>query len=343
MLKAFIALTIGLFLVLEVLANLHTPRNIQAPNVAADFWTQWASANPRMCLCVKVTPRVGTAVAFTSNTRSMTLPGHAGVTFKATPAITPTAVEMGLDDSTNLELTGVYNSDSFTQADVIAGKWNYAAVEIFSVCWNNVNLGEFLVFKGNTGEMKDYQTFFNAEARGPLSRLSNDVSIATSRFCRVKEFRDTQCGHTAATVTVGGVAYNVTQTSVTGTPVSVGDQRYSAFFNSSAFAGIDPLAAALPLWMALWANGKLTATSGSNSGVSREIAAVSEATGGFPYVVIATKRPFPFAIDASTTFNLVMGCNRTIEDCIKFGNIVNRRSEDWIPGLETANRIAPTN
>lgn len=321
----------------------HTPRNIQSPYVAADFWAQWSSANPRMCLCVLVTPQVGTAVAFTSNTRPMTLPGHPGVTFKATPAITPTAIEMGLDEAVNLEMTGVYNSDSFVQEDVIAGKWNFAAVEVFCVCWDNVNLGEFLVFKGNTGEVKDYQTFYNAELRSNLARLSNDVSMATSRFCRIIEFRNALCGHTAATVTVGGVAYNVTQTGVTGTPVSVGDQRYSAFFNSSTFAGNDPIEADFPLWLALWANGKITATDGPNTGISREIAGVSEATGGYPYLLLNTKRPFPFPIDTSTTFNLVMGCNRTIEDCMKFGNIVNRRSEDYVPGLETANRITTTN
>ncbi len=322
------------------LTSMHTPRFIQSPYTATDFWNQWSSENPRMCLCILVTPRVGTAVGFTSNTRSMTLPGHVGITFKATPAITPSAVESGLDDVLNLEVTGIYNSDSFVQEDVIAGKWNFAEVEVFSVCWDNVNLGEFLVFKGNIGEMKDYQTYFTAEARGLLSRLSNDVSIATSRFCRVKEFRDSQCGHSASTVTLGGVAYNVTQASLTGNAFSVGDQRFGAIFDTSTLTGNDPAdSAALAIYAAALANGKLTATSGPNSGISREIAHAAESTGGHPYMDIYTKRPFPFAIDSATTFSLVMGCNRTQEDCIKFGNIVNRRSEDFIPGLETANRV----
>lgn len=322
---------------------MHTPRNIQSPYVAADFWTQWSSVNPRMVLCIKVTPRVGTAVGFTSNTRNMTLPGHVGITFKATPAITPTVVESALDEATNLELTGLYNSDSFDQTELMAGKWNFAEVEVFSVSWDNVNLGEFLHFKGNTGEIKDYQTYFTAEARGKLSRLSNDVNIVTSRFCRVKEFRDSQCGHVASTVTVSGTAYNVTQSSVTGTPFSVGDQHFGAIFDTSTWAGNDPTSPNLAAFMLRYSNGKITATSGDNTGVSREIAVMTEATGGHPYVNITTKRPFPFAIDASTTFDLVMGCNRTIEDCIIYGNIVNRRAEDYIPGIEAANRITSAN
>lgn len=321
----------------------HTPRNIQGGYTAADFWTQWSSVTPRMCICMLVTPRVGTALGFTSNTRDMTLPGHVGITFRSTPAITPTVVEQVLDEPTNLELTGLYTSDSFDQTEVLAGKYNFAEIEIFSVCWNNVNLGEFLHFRGNLGEMKDYQTFFTAEARGLISRLSNDAHSVTSRFCRVKEFRDAQCGHTAATVTVSAVAYNTTQTNVTGTAFSVGDQHFGAIFDTSAWAGNDPSSPNLAAFMLRYANGKITATSGDNNGVSREISVMTEATGGHPYVNIITKRPFPFVIDTSTTFNLVMGCNRTIEDCMIYSNIVNRRAEDWIPGIEAANKINESN
>lgn len=326
---------------------MHTPRNVQGPYTATDFWNQWSSVNPRMTLFVKVTPKsfwtgVST-IGFTSNTRDMTLPGHAGITFKSAPGITPTLAEQALDEPTNLEMTGVYKTGIIEQTDVIAGKWNFSTIEVFSACWDNVNLGELVHFKGNLGEVKDYQTYFTAEGRGLISRLSNDVNKVTSRLCRVKEFRDAECGHTATTVVIGGVTYNVTQTNVTGSPVSVGSQYCAAIFDTSTFAGTVPTAPNLATYAALFTNGKITATSGPNNGVSREISGAAEATGGFPYIRMETKRAFPFPIDTSTTFNLVMGCDRTIEDCKKFSNIVNRRAEDWIPGIEVANRIPNSN
>lgn len=326
-------------LLILILTMAHTPRNIQAPNVAADFWTQWGSINPRMCVCVKITPRVGTAIGLTSNTRDMTLPGHVGITFKATPGITPTVIESSLDEPTILEMTGIYNADSFTDEAVRAGTWNFAEVEVFSVSWQDVDLGEFLHFRGNMGEFKDYQTFFTAEGRGLLSRLSNDVNIVTSRFCRVKDFCDTQCGKAVTdTVLIGGNNYEIQQVNKNATP---GIATNSIVFTLADFDGTIPVT--LPeqeAYAALWANGKITGTSGANNGVSREL---SVGTDFGANLILYVKRPFPNTVSSGDDFTITMGCNRTIEDCMKFGNIVNRRAEDWIPGLETANRVRDAN
>lgn len=294
-----------------------------------------------MVVCVKVTSKAefGSVVkGFTTNTRAMTLPGHGGVTFYPTPSITPTIIEQGLDEAANLEMTGVYGTNSFSHVDVIAGKWNFASIEVFTVCWDNVNLGEFLHFKGNLGEIKDYQTYFTAEGRGLIGRLSQEVEIVTSRLCGppVHEFRDASCGHTASTVTVDGVSYNVTQTNEAGSPViSVGG---AVDMDISAFSGTIPTyGAQYTAWLLRWVNGKITCTGGENSGVSREIAAAGESTGGYPFTRFYLKRPFPYDI-ASTTYSLVMGCNRTIEDCMIYSNIVNRRAQDFVPGIEAVTR-----
>lgn len=313
----------------------HEPRN-QSGYVPADFWTQWGSVNPRMCLCVKVTSTAAfgsTVLGFTSNTRDMLLPvGHSGVTFKASPGMSPTVVEQSLDEPSNLEFTGVYQTGSFTQTDVIAGKWAFAEIEVFSVCWDNVNLGEFLHFKGNLGEFKDYGTYFTCEGRGLIARLSQDVDKVTSRLCRVKQFRDAECGHTASTVVISSVTYNITQTGIRLN--AVGDPTDTFLtIKSTDFSGSVPIEN-------FYANGMMTATSGPNSGVSREIAYNATASGGT--MDIQLKRSFPYAFAVNNTVTLIAGCNRTQEDCIKFSNIVNRRAEDFVPGLETVNRLPST-
>lgn len=311
---------------------MHTPRNIQAPNDAADFWGQWNSTTPRMALFIKITPQsfwTGvSAVGITSNTRDMTLPGHPGMTFKSAPGITPTVCEQALGEPANLEMTGVYQTGIFEQADVAAGKWNFSTVEVFSASWEHPEYGELVHAKCKMGEVKDYQTYFTAEARGLMSLLSNDVNKVTSRFCRVKEFRDAECGHTASTVTIASVVYDIEQDTVvfdhagelieTDATVLTGNPPPDDFFK----------------------NGKLTATSGVNNGVSREIAS-SQILAGSLYLKV--KRPFPFDLQAADTVHLIAGCTRTIEDCMKYDNIINRRAEDWIPGIEAVNRVPPSN
>lgn len=316
----------------------HTPRNIQGGYTAADFWTQWSSVNPRVCLMVKITPKSAfggssAAIGFTSNTRDMTLPGHVGITFKSAPGITPSAIETMLDEPSNLEMMGVYQSGSFTQEDVIAGKWNFAEVEVFGVSWENTSLGEFLLFKGNLGDFKDYQTHFNAEARGFLSRLSNDVDMVTQRFCR-HDFGDANCAKSlAGTVTIDGTAYNITETGM------VGDSN-TAEFPSQAIAYSEWAGNVPP--NDFYANGKITCTSGANSGISRELSG-NQRNDGSSVMDLTLKRGFPFETEVGVTFTLVAGCNKTIEHCMRYDNIINRGAEDWIPGIEAVRRIPSAN
>lgn len=321
-------------------AAMHVPRNIQSPFVAADFWTQWSSVMPRMTLCIKVTSKAefgSEVVAFTSNTRNMTLPGHSGVTFYSSPGITPTLIEQSLDEPSNMELSGIYNADSFVQTDVLAGKWSFAEIEVFSVCWDNVNLGEFLHFRGNLGEFKDYGTYFTAEARGLTSRLSQNVDKQTQRLCRVKEFRDAECGHTALTVTIDAVVYNIVEVVEADGSFSPGDTEIGIV--GASFDGNMPPEN-------FYANGKMAITGGANNGLSREIAYNSApieappSSGDF-YVYIQLKRPFPFIIEGAivTDITLTAGCDRTIENCMLYDNIINRRAEDYVPMVETITRL----
>lgn len=332
-----------IFLCAEVFA-LHSPRNIQTPYTADDFWNNWNSVNPKIALFILVTPKTfwsGVApVGFTSNTRDMTLPGHPGIVFKSSPAITPTAVEQILDEPENLEMTGIYQTGVFERRDVLAGKWNFATVEVFSASWGNVNLGELVHFSGNTGEVKDYQRYFTTEARGQLSRLSNDVGKVSSRQCRAKEFRDDECKHSSPTVTIGSHEYDIEQANVAGVRGIAAD---SVVFDLSLFAGELPgNYDDLEEYVLLFVNGKITCVTGENAGVSREIAAAIP-EGGFPSMALYLKRLFPYPIQIGDTFNIVMGCRHILEDCVKYENAVNGRFEAFIPGIESANRIGSAN
>lgn len=321
---------------------MHVPRNIQSPFTATDFWNNWAGVTPRMALFIKVTskPEFGSLVrAFTSNSRNMTMPGHPGVTFYSAPAITNTVFEQVLGESPTMEITGVYSSDSFDPVEVKAGKWGSAEVEIFSASWDDGTgggqdrrkYGELLHGRGKIADIKDYQTYFTAEIRGLISLLSQDVNKATARLCRVHEFGDDECKkNLAGTVTIESVVYNLTET---------GLELDDTYLPSDTFIDvlIGQFAGNVPPEN-FYANGKMTVTGGPNNGLSREIAYNSAVTGD--YISVQLKRPFPFSLsESNATVDLIAGCDRTIEMCMLYDNILNRRAEDYIPGLEQIHRL----
>lgn len=415
----------------------HAPRHVQAPNTAADFWAKYNSTNPRMSVFVLLTPTADwtgvSAVGLTSNTRDMTLPGHPGITFKAAPGIAPTVVETALGETANMELTGVYQTGIFEREDVLAGKWQFAGVEVFVASWDETDLGELLEFKGYIGDFKDYGTYFTAEGRGLIGLLSNEVGEVTQRLCRVYEFGDTRCGkvltgsftydattdHAADVFTkvahgmrtgefvslsvvsgsinggltantgyyvirnspdtykfattlanaragtnitgisdavgvvqvnrgiviINGTVYNMRQASVPGIG-SISGTDNAAFVivaDTTGWDGNDPLAADFPTYTGYFKNGTIKALDGPNAGIKREIAAASEATGGWPYIRIETKRGFPYPIDSTTNFQITMGCTRTMEDCRKYANADRFNGEPYVPGIESANRILSGN
>jgi uncharacterized phage protein (TIGR02218 family) len=294
-----------------------------------------------MALFIKATSKAvfgSEVVAFTSNTRDMTLPGHPGVTFKANPGPTPTIVEQTLDEPTTMEFQASYGADSFTQTDVVAGRWNFAEVEVFSACWDDGEesggddkreYGELLHFRGNLGEFKDYQTYFKAEIRGMISRLSNEVNFVTSRLCRAPELGDpVWCKkNLAGTVTIGSITYDLQYPSLFSVAFPT-PSIDAVWINISGFPDVPP--------DDYFANGKITGVDGVNAGISREIAS-SDLGGGV--LKITLKRPFPYLYTAIDAFTLTAGCDKTLETCKKFGNVANRRAEDWIPGIEAISRI----
>ena len=320
----------------------HIPRNIQSPYTATDFWNRWNSVNPRMALFIKVTPKDFATfstpldtIGFTSNTRDMELPGHSGVVFKSAVGITPSAIEQKLDESATLEMQGMYTDGTFERNDVLGGRWDFADVEVFSAPWDVPDLGELVHFKGNLSEFKDFELSFNAEARGLMARLSSDAGLVTTRYCRVKEFGDSECKFTGSTVTIDSVEYGM-QGLISS--VSVGSERRKIALDDIYYL---PVGAATIQPTGFFDNGVLECSTGANEGISREVLRYEYDDG---VITISVKRAFPFNINPfeSNEFVIKAGCNRTLENCQKYDNVINFRGEPYIPGIEAMNRVPPS-
>jgi len=311
----------------------HSIQNKQGGKTDADFWTQYSSQTPRMCVCIYVEPSSvwlspsRPALGFTSNSRNMTLPGYT-VTFKATPSISPTTVESALNEPSTVEVIGAYMADSFDEDDVLNGKWDGAKVQVLVTCWDDTDFGQWIVHEGDLGEFESYQNYFKAESRGYMARLNNEVGPATSRLCRVKEFRDSECGHTASTVSVGGTSYNV----VNSMTVATVNDRVTLTLNASAGTANNPPST-------FFDSGFIAVSSTAVDLGTLKRGILDHTYNGGVSHTITLQQPFPFTVTVGDVFNLVAGCNRTIDDCLLYDNVVNFRGEPYIPGIENANRV----
>ena len=79
---------------------------------------------------------------------------------------------------------------------------------------------------------------------------------------------------------------------------------------------------------------------GANEGIIREVLYNDDGSAG--KIRFSVKRAFPFPIEVGDGFDLKAGCNRTLEDCKKYGNVINFRGEPFIPGFEAMNRVPPS-
>ena len=316
---------------------MHTPRNVQPPYTADDFWNRWNSVNPRMALFIKITPSnifgrpTDDPIGLTSNTRDMTLPGHS-VTFRSAAGMIPSEMTQSFGEVATMEFQGFYSDNLFTAEDVINGKLTDASVEIFASPWDDVNLGELVFFTGNLAELEHHDTYFKGEVRGLSARLSQETGPVTSRSCRVA-FRSAACGHTASTVTIGGNTFNIQYSGTLGGNVI---QSTRSFLTVSLNPWPDPI---IP--QNFFQNGKVTI-----NGVTRQIAesfSADEDDVPEPEVplTLKLKRPFPFTPELGDAVTIIAGCNKRVEDCQKFNNIVNFRGEPYVPGLEVINRVPP--
>jgi uncharacterized phage protein (TIGR02218 family) len=75
--------------------------------------------------------------------------------------------------------------------------------------------------------------------------------------------------------------------------------------------------------------GKVTMTSGQNSGFSRTVHTWSAGT----FLLL---NPLPFPVAAGDTFDAFAGCNKLLSTCAAFSNTANFGGEPYIPAAETA-------
>lgn len=162
--------------------------------------------------CWKCTLQNGTIKGFTDHDRDLAIDG---VTYLAESGYTASSVEttdaLNVD---NLEVAGMLVSPAITEADLRAGLWDFAAVEIFRVNWADLSQGREYVRVGHLGEVSAGRGQFTAELRGLMQHFSRVIGQLTSPSCRAS-LGDARCQVNLASHTVTGTLTGVAEDNCT--------------------------------------------------------------------------------------------------------------------------------
>lgn len=265
-----------------------------------------------LCWCWRLTRRDGTRQGFTDHDRDVTFDG---TTFEAAAGFTASEMKDQVRLSVgNLEVTGAVSSEHLAEADLVAGLYDDAAVEIFRVNWQDP-AQRVLMRSGSLGEVKKAGSAFAAEVRG-LAHYLQQPKGRVYQFTCDADFGDARC-----TVDREAPAYKGTGT----VAVVTSARRFTV-------TGLDAFASG---W---FTHGLVTFTSGAAIGQRVEVKR-HDAPG--TTVTLELWQPVREPLVAGQTFTVTAGCDKHLETCkAKFANAANFRGFPHMPGNDFVTRIA---
>lgn len=278
-------------------------------NISTALATHIAGEVTTLATCWKLTRRDNIVFGFTDHDVDIIVDS---VTYKAASGFTPSAVQNTASLSVdNLDVEGMLSAGNITEADIMAGLYDFAEIEIFQINYNDVTQGTLKLRRGWLGEVSLVKQQFVVEVRGLTQRLSQTIGELYSASCRAA-FADSRCKINAATYTVSGAITSV-----------ISNQEFKDSSRTETSG--------------LYNFGKITFTSGANIGLSME---VKEFISGGKIVLVL---PMPYNIAIGDSYSLIQGCDKTLATCAnQYNNVVNFRGEPHVPGLDSMLETAGT-
>ncbi len=144
-----------------------------------------------LATCWRITRTDGVVFRFTDHDRDLVVDGEV---YQAEGGYSRTAIAndagMGVD---NLDIEGVFDSDTISEADLRAGLFDRAEVRIFLVNWADPSMGVLRLRRGWFGEVTlSEQGIFRTELRGLTQALSQRIGELYSPECRA-DLGDQRC------------------------------------------------------------------------------------------------------------------------------------------------------
>lgn len=234
---------------LRIWAGNPRPTSTTVPTGLLDTYQQEV-----MCLSilVKIVRTDGTIFGFTTHDRSLTV---GGLKYEAMSAVTASNLRQQVGkDPDNLDITGILSSDSITEDDMRNGLYDDAQITIMECDWSDLTRGVRITLQGVIGDLTISDGTYKATLLSNLQIMQRQIGRVTGPSCDVHQLGDARCkvdltGNTATGKPITSLA------SVTGI---VNDQDISFSSGIVTDAGF-------------YTYGLITATSGPNTGISRQI------------------------------------------------------------------------
>ena len=260
-----------------------------------------ADRTTTLATCWLITLADATVQGYTDHDTDLTV---AAQLYTAAVGYLPSAIQNNVELSPdNLDIQGIIDDAGIKEADLLAGRYDYAAIEIFTVDYTDVASGRVqTLIKGKLGRVSLSQGQFTAELNSLASQLSQNIGRTFSTLCDA-DLGDTRCGYS---LSADSAAVS-----------SVDDQRV---FYDSALGQTDDY----------YNGGKVTWLTGDNTDYVMDVKDYTASTGR-----IELYEPMPFTIVFADTADIVRGCDKTKTTCLNtFSNYDNFRGAPDIPGLQ---------
>lgn len=251
--------------------------------------------------CWRLARRDGVVIGLTSHDCDLLI---GGTPYRAAPGMKPSALETsdGLEAET-MDLEGAIASDAIASADLDAGRWDGAEIELFVTDWTEPEIAPVVVARGSLGAVERRGASFAAELQGVTRILDRPVCPATSPSCRA------MLGDRACRVDLAPLTHKRRVIGIAGRTIT--------------------LDAAVPGTMLF---GDLMWMEGSACGLASPVIAEEGAV-----LTLAEIPPEPPVLPVRV--RLTAGCDKQLATCrTRFDNAVNFRGEAHLPGNDLLTR-----
>lgn len=269
-----------------------------------DFAAHLEGEATTLCQCWRLTLKDGTRLGFTDHDRDLSFEETLFEAASGLAASEATA-EAGFATGT-VDVGGALRSERISPADIAAGRYDHARVEVFAVNWQ-VPAERLLIRAGTIGEVVSEDGAFRAEIRGPAAVLDEPQGRIFRANCDA-DLGDARCG-----VDLSAAAW-----SASATILALGDAR------RFMVSGIDAFAAGF------FERGRVRFMGGPLSGFESAIK-TQRLVEGAMMLELWTAPPAPPA--PGTTLALAAGCDKRFSTCRdRFANAANFRGFPHMPG-----------
>lgn len=263
--------------------------------------------------CISITRKDGVVIGFTEHGTALTIDG---VRYRSLAGFDISTVVHGSSMAAdNMTMAGATDGDAIsspiTEIDLLAGKYDFAYVELFIVDYTQLdhdgpNSDKIIQKCGTIGEISLQNDLFYAELRGLTQYLSKEGICDVYSICCRANLGDKKCG-----VDLTQYTHTASVSKITGPQIFVCKDLE-------------------PMPISWFTGGVVHWHSGKNKGLSMEVK-------DFAHGIITLALPMPFAININDRFDIVAGCDKSFITCRhKFHNVLNFRGE---PDLAAVDRL----